>query len=160
MTAWDVLINRDDLRRVELRHAAEKIDLAEGEVLLEVERFALTANNITYGAMGDSFGYWKFFPAPEGLGRIPVWGFARVVESQAAGLPALVSSAISTEVDLGLGLVERLELNDSMGNWVRAMTSIAGTNVPQPDVRYAVLSDRGFSSASGARLLEQVYSAA
>ena len=87
MTAWDVLINRDDLRRVELRHAAEKIDLAEGEVLLEVERFALTANNITYGAMGDSFGYWKFFPAPEGLGRIPVWGFARVVDSKAPDAP-------------------------------------------------------------------------
>lgn len=87
MTAWDVLINRDDLRDVELRHAAEKTDLAEGEARLEVERFALTANNITYGMMGDSFGYWKFFPAPEGLGRIPVWGFARVVESRAPDAP-------------------------------------------------------------------------
>lgn len=87
MTAWDVLINRDDLRRAELRHAAEKIDLAEGEALLEVERFALTANNITYGIMGDSFGYWKFFPAPDGLGRIPVWGFAKVIESKAPDAP-------------------------------------------------------------------------
>ena len=87
MTAWDVLINRGDLRRAELRHAAEKIDLAQGEALLQVERFALTANNITYGAMGDSFGYWKFFPAPDGLGRIPVWGFARVVESKAPDAP-------------------------------------------------------------------------
>lgn len=87
MMAWDVLINRDDLRRVELRHAAEKIDLAEGEALLEVERFALTANNITYGMMGDSFGYWKFFPAPEGFGRIPVWGFAKVIESKAPDAP-------------------------------------------------------------------------
>jgi len=87
MTAWDVLIDRADLRRAELRQVTEKADLAEGQVLLEVERFALTANNITYGMMGDSFGYWKFFPAPEGLGRIPVWGFAKVIESKAPDAP-------------------------------------------------------------------------
>ena len=32
-------------------------------------------------------GYWKFFPAPEGQGRIPVWGFAQVVRSNAADAP-------------------------------------------------------------------------
>ena len=87
MSHWDVLIARDDLSKVELRRAAEKAPLADGEVRLEVERFALTANNITYGAMGDAFGYWKFFPAPDGWGQIPVWGFARVVESRAEDAP-------------------------------------------------------------------------
>lgn len=87
MSHWDVLVARDDLSKVELRHAADKAPLTEGEVRLEVERFALTANNITYGAMGDAFGYWKFFPAEGGWGRIPVWGFARVVESQAPDAP-------------------------------------------------------------------------
>lgn len=87
MTGWDVLIDRKDLRRAELRHAPEKAKLMDGEALLEVERFSLTANNITYGMMGDSFGYWKFFPAPDGLGRIPVWGFAKVVESKALDAP-------------------------------------------------------------------------
>lgn len=87
MSHWDVLVARDDLSKVELRHAADKAPLAEGEVRLEVERFALTANNITYGAMGDAFGYWKFFPAEGGWGRIPVWGFARVVESNTPDAP-------------------------------------------------------------------------
>ena len=59
----------------------------DGEVRLEVERFSLTANNITYGVIGDAFGYWKFFPAPDGLGRIPVWGFATVTESKVADAP-------------------------------------------------------------------------
>ncbi|MDQ0464443.1 hypothetical protein QO010_002224 [Caulobacter ginsengisoli] len=84
MTAtWDFLIGKDDLARTERREgpAPDAVALEAGEALLEVERFALTANNITYGAMGEAFGYWRFFPAPEGWGRIPVWGFARVVRS-------------------------------------------------------------------------------
>lgn len=46
-----------------------------------VEKFGITANNLTYAVFGDQFGYWQFFPAPEGWGRVPVWGFGRVVES-------------------------------------------------------------------------------
>ncbi|WP_309646200.1 DUF2855 family protein [Phenylobacterium sp.] len=87
MAAWDILVDRKDLRRIEVRPAPDPAPLGEGEARLEVERFALTANNITYGIIGDSFGYWKFFPAAEGLGRIPVWGFAKVVESNAAEVP-------------------------------------------------------------------------
>jgi hypothetical protein len=32
--------------------------------------------------------YWNFFPAPEGWGRVPVWGFGDVIESQADGVKA------------------------------------------------------------------------
>jgi hypothetical protein len=58
--------------------------LKEGEILLRIDRFALTANNITYGVVGEKFGYWNFFPAGEGWGIIPVWGFAEVIESRRA----------------------------------------------------------------------------
>jgi hypothetical protein len=85
MDRWDYLIAKDDLTRSELR-AAPVAELAEGEALLAVERFSVTANNVTYGAMGDAFGYWRFFPAPDGFGRIPVWGFATVVASKAEGI--------------------------------------------------------------------------
>ena len=84
---WDLLVDRKDLRHTTLVPADPDIALADGEALLAVESFALTANNITYGAVGDQVGYWKFFPAPDGLGRIPVWGFARVVRSSAADAP-------------------------------------------------------------------------
>jgi NADPH:quinone reductase-like Zn-dependent oxidoreductase len=88
MRSWDLLIDKADLTRTQLREgpAPDAAALAEGEVLLAVERFALTANNITYGAIGEAFGYWRFFPAPDGWGRIPVWGFARVVGSRAEGI--------------------------------------------------------------------------
>lgn len=55
--------------------------LAEGAVRLAIESFSVTANNITYAVVGDGFKYWDFFPAPEGLGIVPMWGHARVVES-------------------------------------------------------------------------------
>lgn len=73
-------VGRKDLRTTRLH--AETLACPEGGVLCRIERFALTANNITYGVFGDAMAYWKFFPAPEGWGRIPVWGFAEVVESK------------------------------------------------------------------------------
>jgi len=87
MTGWDLLVDRTDLRKTAFAATDPAGPLAEGEALLEIESFALTANNVTYGAAGDQLGYWKFFPAPEGLGRIPVWGFARVVRSSTADAP-------------------------------------------------------------------------
>ena len=60
--------------------------LAAGQARFAVEQFALTANNVTYAVHGADFGYWGFFPAPEGMGIVPVWGFARVVESQTEGV--------------------------------------------------------------------------
>lgn len=61
--------------------------LQPGQARLAVERFSLTANNITYAAFGEAMGYWRFFPSGDAaLGCLPVWGFATVAESQVAGL--------------------------------------------------------------------------
>jgi hypothetical protein len=35
--------------------------LGDGEVRVKVDRFAFTANNITYAVMGDQLRYWQFF---------------------------------------------------------------------------------------------------
>lgn len=88
MEHWDFLVDKADLSRTELRPipAPDAVELAPGEVLLEVERFSFTANNVTYGVTGGQLGYWRFFPAPDGCGRIPVWGFARVLRSNAEGV--------------------------------------------------------------------------
>ncbi|MEO1036806.1 MAG: DUF2855 family protein [Pseudomonadota bacterium] len=56
--------------------------MTDGSIVLAVDSFALTANNVTYALFGDALGYWRFYPASaDGWGRVPVWGFARVVES-------------------------------------------------------------------------------
>jgi hypothetical protein len=56
-------------------------ELAPRQVLFRVDRFALTANNVSYALSGDLLGYWRFFPCEEGWGRIPVMGFADVIRS-------------------------------------------------------------------------------
>jgi hypothetical protein len=82
--ALDFLVNRGDLRQFRFAPAMApaEVDLRSGEALLSIDKFAFTANNITYAAFGDAMQYWAFFPAPEGWGRIPVWGFADVVRSE------------------------------------------------------------------------------
>lgn len=60
--------------------------LGPDQARLRIERFGLSANNVTYAVIGDMLQYWDFFPAEEGWGRVPVWGYAEVVESSADGL--------------------------------------------------------------------------
>jgi hypothetical protein len=55
--------------------------LAVDEVRLTLERFALTANNISYALSGDFLDYWGFFPAEAGWGRLPAMGYGIVSES-------------------------------------------------------------------------------
>lgn len=75
------VVGRGDLRQSQSLAAPLEL-LESGEVRLKVDRFAFTANNVTYAELGDQFGFWRFFPAPEGWGTIPVWGFADVIESR------------------------------------------------------------------------------
>jgi hypothetical protein len=56
--------------------------LPDEALLVKVDRFAFTANNITYATLGDQLKYWQLFPSPEGLGNIPVWGFGEVIASR------------------------------------------------------------------------------
>ncbi len=85
----DLEVDRGDLRRVRFAHS-EPAPLDAGEIRLRIDTFGLTSNNITYAVFGDAMGYWQFFPGPEEggthWGRIPVWGFAEVVESSLPGI--------------------------------------------------------------------------
>ena len=81
----DFLVATDDLRSY--RFADEEAPQpAEGEALLRIESFGLTSNNVTYALLGDTMSYWRFFPAEEGWGKLPVWGFAEVAKSRAPEL--------------------------------------------------------------------------
>jgi len=75
------LVQRNALATTKLSNA-EALTPDAGEAVIHVDRFALTANNITYGVAGDAIGYWNFFPAPEDWGRIPVWGIGTVTASE------------------------------------------------------------------------------
>lgn len=77
-------------RLVQTDKAKALADLKDSHILVSIERFAFTANNVTYGAAGDTIGYWKFFPATANesgeWGCLPVWGFAEITASKREGL--------------------------------------------------------------------------
>ena len=52
---------KTDLTRSRIVVSDERLardQVQSGDILLRVERFAFTANNVTYGAAGDTIGYW------------------------------------------------------------------------------------------------------
>ncbi len=83
----DFLIARDDLHRCRFEEG-DTAELTENQALLAVDAFGLSANNITYAVFGEAMSYWSFFPAEDGWGRMPVWGFADVLASSHPELPA------------------------------------------------------------------------
>jgi hypothetical protein len=83
----DFLVKRDDLRECRIAESAVP-SLEPGQALLQVDSFGLTANNVTYAVMGEAMSYWDFFPATDGWGRVPMWGFAEVQRSEADGVEA------------------------------------------------------------------------
>jgi len=84
--ATEIRVRRDAIGAASA-HEVE-LEAGEGGALFAVDRFAVTANNATYAAHGDDMGYWRFYPAPEGFGIVPVWGFATCVASGADGVAA------------------------------------------------------------------------
>jgi hypothetical protein len=81
----DFLVKRDELRECRIAESAPP-EPEPGQALLRVETFGLTANNITYAVFGEAMSYWDFFPAEDGWGRVPMWGFAEVERSEAEGV--------------------------------------------------------------------------
>jgi hypothetical protein len=78
----EVWINKDDISQTKIvEREFNTHSLGADQALLKTDSFGFSANNITYALLGDKMGYWGFFPADEGWGKVPVWGFATVVAS-------------------------------------------------------------------------------
>lgn len=133
MSQTTLLVRKDQLTRTELRTAQDQ-PLAPGQVRVRVDRFALTANNVTYAAFGDFMNYWQFFPTgEEGWGIVPVWGFGSVTQSLHPGVAVgerlwgywpLGSSAVLEPQSLGEegfrdGAPHRAELHPVYNRYLR-----------------------------------------
>lgn len=80
----ELLINQlqvDDIRFIH-QDVPSEAELEAGQVLMKIDSFAFTANNITYATLGKSLKYWDFFPTQAGWGKLPTWGFAQVIASK------------------------------------------------------------------------------
>ncbi len=80
-------VDRSDVGTTRLVEA-DNDALGDGQVRLNIDRFAITANNITYAVFGDILGYWDFFPTADGIefGRVPAMGWATVTASTHADI--------------------------------------------------------------------------
>jgi hypothetical protein len=79
-------IQRRDIRQTHWQDAPSPA-LGDGAVRMRIDKFALTANNITYAGLGDLMNYWQFFPTGDPTtGSLPAWGFATVAESRRPGV--------------------------------------------------------------------------
>lgn len=85
MSDFDFLTDRADVLRTEWV-ASPTVPLPSEGIVVAIDRFALTANNITYAKLGEALHYWRYFPAPQSFGRVPVWGVASVVATSAKGV--------------------------------------------------------------------------
>ncbi len=92
ISSWAIDIDRDDISQAILLEEALPA-LNPGEIAVQIDCYAMTANNVTYavfgkpsGLFGPDAGYWDFFAERGAKGRLPVWGFATVVESNAEGI--------------------------------------------------------------------------
>jgi hypothetical protein len=84
MKSIDFIVARHDLQQCKLieTQLPDAAELPDEALLIKVERFAFTANNITYAVLGDQLKYWQLFPAPKDFGNIPAWGFGEVIASR------------------------------------------------------------------------------
>ena len=90
MRSTDFVVARNDFQRCKFieTQLPDADTLPEEALLVKVTRFAFTANNITYAVTGDTLKYWTLFPAPDGFGNIPVWGFGEVIASKHPAIAA------------------------------------------------------------------------
>lgn len=116
MTTTCLQVRQDQLTTTRIVEAPDAA-LGTGQVRVHVDRFAFTANNITYAAFGTAMHYWQFYPVPADAdgtawGCIPVWGFATVVQSGHPGVAVgerlygywpMASHAVLTPVKLSSG---------------------------------------------------------
>ncbi|HWU74039.1 MAG TPA: DUF2855 family protein [Sphingomonas sp.] len=92
MGRWQIEIARDDIAHAAIAELPDRAP-APGEAEFAIDLVALTANNITYAALGQKTpflgpdaGYWDFFAERDEPGRLPVWGFATVTRSAVEGI--------------------------------------------------------------------------
>jgi len=73
-------INKKNFRDV--RAVMPSLGLRSGQARITIDRFALTANNVSYALSGDYIGYWGYYPTDDqSWGNLCVWGIGVVADA-------------------------------------------------------------------------------
>lgn len=150
MTIHRLLTRKDQLHESRLEDCQMEAKLSDGEVIIRLERFGLTTNNITYAAFGDAMEYWKFFPTgQEEWGHMPVWGVGRVIASAADGVqvgeryfgyyPMATHLKLTIDQVTPRGFVEVSDHRQGLPAAYNYYTNYAGTDANSPESDYRIL---------------------
>lgn len=74
------------------------------------------------------------------------------IECQAAGTPLLVSDSVSPELDMGLGIVKFLSLNEQLDVWVDALIKLSNIVHVPSEIRCNKIKERYFTAEGAAHL--------
>ena len=77
-----------------------------------------------------------------------------IVEAQAAGVPSVVSSNVTTEVDMKIGILKFIDLEEDLDIWIKNIVDMSKVYVPNKKNRIEYLNRRHFTSESSAKLYE------
>ncbi|WP_419955632.1 glycosyltransferase family 1 protein [Neobacillus niacini] len=80
-----------------------------------------------------------------------------IVEAQAAGIPAVLSNTITTEVDMDLGLLVYNDLNLTLDHWSNTILELVNKRVPEYQIIVNKILSKGFDTAQVAELCERLY---
>ncbi len=84
-------------------------------------------------------------------------GFPLVLaESQAIGLNTIVSTGVSSEVDLGVNLIQFIDLNEDLKIWMNKIVSSNSTQVDE-HIRLKTLQNKGFDVNVNVKKIESFY---
>jgi len=80
-----------------------------------------------------------------------------LVETQASGVPSLIADTISSEVELGMRMVQFLSLDDSFETWENKLKELVNKKDVAANIRLDVLSEKGFNINKSIKTLEAIY---
>ena len=80
-----------------------------------------------------------------------------MLEAQAAGTSVFASSAVPLEVDVGLGLVQFLNVSKGAHSWARAIAESHRSNGISEEQVGEAFERSGYSVADTVRRLEEIY---
>lgn len=78
-----------------------------------------------------------------------------VVEAQAAGINSVIADTITSEVDLGLDMVEYISLDSGLETWCEAIENAITRDIPSSNRRLSLMKDKGFTNEASALIYEK-----
>ena len=136
--------------------------IGDGPFKVQIERRVSEngdADNVVFAGIRDNIEVFMkafdLFVLPSLFEGLPVVS----IEAQAAGTPCLISNKIDKTLDLGLGLVSFLSIDNGCKEWVSAIASFrnnADSRISNEKI-YEALIRHGYEVSSSAKKLSEIY---